>query len=177
MLLADYCCALQQKEIDFLHNENQLLEGYLQRVRASCPTMVASCDVNQLLRAGRRISPCLGCRRGATGTAQATLLDFISALPLRRKAFLQKGSTKKRGTSRGGGKKEEWHGLTLEEKNEIVSTEIEIYQAAIEKVGIYQVFMTALLPVLRTYVWLFTNIRHRKLVSENAWRLQQCSAK
>lgn len=26
-------CALQQKEVDFLHNENQLLEGYLQRVR------------------------------------------------------------------------------------------------------------------------------------------------
>ena len=26
---------IQQKEVDFLHNENQLLEGYLQRVRAS----------------------------------------------------------------------------------------------------------------------------------------------
>lgn len=47
----------------------------------------------------------------------------------------QKGSSKKKGTSRGGGKKEEWHGLSLEEKNEIVSTEIEIYQAAIEKVN------------------------------------------
>ena len=26
-------CVVQQKEVDFLHNENQLLEGYLQRVR------------------------------------------------------------------------------------------------------------------------------------------------
>ncbi|KAL3150474.1 hypothetical protein ABBQ32_000298 [Trebouxia sp. C0010 RCD-2024] len=79
-----------QKEVDFLHNENQLLEGYLQRVAASLLVSVAEDE-------------------------------------------RQKGSTKKRGTSRGGGKKEEWHGLSLEEKNEIVSTEIEVYQAAIER--------------------------------------------
>ena len=47
----------------------------------------------------------------------------------------QKGTAKKKGTSRGAGKKEEWHGLSLEEKNEIVSIEIEIYQGAIERVG------------------------------------------
>ncbi|KAA6423096.1 MAG: hypothetical protein FRX49_07083 [Trebouxia sp. A1-2] len=42
----------------------------------------------------------------------------------------QKGTAKKKSTGR---KKEDWHGLSLEEKNEIVSTEIEIYQTAIEK--------------------------------------------
>ena len=48
----------------------------------------------------------------------------------------QKGTSKRKGTSRapGGNDKKEWHGLNLEEKNEIVSTEIEVYQAAIEKV-------------------------------------------
>ena len=48
--------------------------------------------------------------------------------------ILQKAIAKKK-ASRTGGKKEEWHGLSLEEKNEIVSTEIEIYQAAIERVS------------------------------------------
>lgn len=49
---------------------------------------------------------------------------------------MQKGTAaKKKGTSKSG-RKEEWHGLSLEEKNEIVSTEIEIYQAAIERVSI-----------------------------------------
>ncbi|KAL3137941.1 hypothetical protein ABBQ38_005188 [Trebouxia sp. C0009 RCD-2024] len=59
--------------------------------------------------------------------------NSLSPPLLRDAALTQKGSTKKRGTSRGGGKKEEWHGLSLEEKNEIVSTEIEVYQAAIER--------------------------------------------
>lgn len=45
----------------------------------------------------------------------------------------QKGTAKKKSTGR---KKEDWHGLSLEEKNEIVSTEIEIYQTAIERVSI-----------------------------------------
>ena len=54
---------------------------------------------------------------------------------LTKKAPAQKGTAKKKGTNRGG-KKDEWHGLSLEEKNEIVSTEIEIYQAAIERVGL-----------------------------------------
>ena len=62
---------------------------------------------------------------------------------LRDAALTQKGSTKKRGSSRGGGKKEEWHGLSLEEKNEIVSTEIEVYEAAIERVSPRRVFMSA----------------------------------
>jgi len=44
----------------------------------------------------------------------------------------QKGTAKKKSTGR---KKEDWHGLSLEEKNEIVSTEIEIYQTAIERVS------------------------------------------
>ena len=54
---------------------------------------------------------------------------------LKHQAVVQKGNAKRKGTTRGGGKKEEWHGLSLEEKNEIVSTEIEIYQAAIERVS------------------------------------------
>ena len=68
-------------------------------------------------------------------------------------ATLQKGSSKKKGTTRGAGKKEEWHGLSLEEKNEIVSTEIEIYQAAIEKVSIANTFW---LPIRVTF--LFTSL-------------------
>ena len=32
--LLTVCYAVQQKEVEFLHNENHLLEGYLQRVRA-----------------------------------------------------------------------------------------------------------------------------------------------
>ena len=44
---------------------------------------------------------------------------------------MQKGTAKKKGTSR---KKEDWHGVSLEEKNEIVSTELEIYQTAITRV-------------------------------------------
>ena len=50
---------------------------------------------------------------------------------------MQKGTSKRKGTSRAAGAdKKEWHGLSLEEKNEIVSTEIEVYQAAIEKVNL-----------------------------------------
>ncbi|DBB12846.1 hypothetical protein WJX82_007039 [Trebouxia sp. C0006] len=76
-----------QKEVEFLHNENQLLEGHLQRVAASLLVSVAEEE-------------------------------------------RQKGTAKKKSTGR---KKEDWHGLSLEEKNEIVSTEIEIYQTAIER--------------------------------------------
>ena len=61
--------------------------------------------------------------------------------------MLQKGSSKKKGTSRGGTKKEEWHGLSLEEKNEIVSTEIEIYQAAIERVSVVNSSWPPIIPV------------------------------
>ena len=48
--------------------------------------------------------------------------------------YVQKGAAKKKSSVKTVNKKEEWHGLSLEEKNEIVSTEIEIYQAAIERV-------------------------------------------
>lgn len=59
----------------------------------------------------------------------------------------QKGTAKKKSTGR---KKEDWHGLSLEEKNEIVSTEIEIYQTAIEKVSIciFSIGTTELLYVV-----------------------------
>ncbi len=50
---------------------------------------------------------------------------------IERDNITQKGTAKKKSTGR---KKEDWHGLSLEEKNEIVSTEIEIYQTAIERV-------------------------------------------
>ena len=76
--------------------------------------------------------------RYSAGDSCLTPAKCYFAPVLTSKAFTQKGSSKKKGTSRGTGKKEEWHGLSLEEKNEIVSTEIEIYQAAIERVGLGQ---------------------------------------
>ena len=33
---------MQQKEVDFLNNENQLLEGYLQRVSKCSPKPIVS---------------------------------------------------------------------------------------------------------------------------------------
>ena len=87
----------------------------------------------------------------------------------------QKGTAKKKSTGR---KKEDWHGLSLEEKNEIVSTEIEIYQNAIERVSN---FMFEYWCCRATVCWatvVFTepseSCRHRKLVRGSVWRLQPC---
>ena len=60
----------------------------------------------------------------------------------------QKGAAKKKSSSKTVNKKEEWHGLSLEEKNEIVSTEIEIYQAAIERVRCVLIANSAVLHEL-----------------------------
>jgi hypothetical protein len=90
----------------------------------------------------------------------------------------QKGTAKKKSTGR---KKEDWHGLSLEEKNEIVSTEIEIYQTAIERVNnfmlIYvehQCYRAAVCCAKVVFTEPSESCRHRKLVRGSVWRSQPC---
>ena len=86
---------------------------------------------------GCSVSTGVSCRGGATGIVkelQVTLTAYQvhHSLVIEHDNITQKGTAKKKSTGR---KKEDWHGLSLEEKNEIVSTEIEIYQTAVERVN------------------------------------------
>ena len=63
------CVSLQQKEVDFLENENQLLEGYLQRVRLIVMSgfHVFESAHDALCGTGCSIFAGVSERRGATG--------------------------------------------------------------------------------------------------------------
>lgn len=149
-----------QREVDFLQNENQLLEGFLQRVRnsmfaaARLYIALSPCVLVQsphcctcvrwqppfwlrLTRSGRySLGVVLFFTAPQTVCYAASWHTTASYSSAPADLTVQKGTSKRKGTSRapGGSDKKEWHGLSLEEKNEIVSTEIEVYQAAIEKV-------------------------------------------
>ena len=76
---------MQQKEVEFLHNENQLLEGHLQRVRLSCgfSRSYLSTMVKTWCCPGCSVSAGVSCRGGATGIVkelQVTSLPGIIQL-------------------------------------------------------------------------------------------------
>ena len=76
----------------------------------------------------------------------------------------QKGTAKKKSSGR---KKEDWHGLSLEEKNEIVSTEIEIYQTAIERVNNFMLSIDARELLYVVLKWCSQSLW--KLVGTGSW--------